>query len=395
MQTRINLKPILANYSLPERFKSEFAVLAGENLHKPHSQTRVSGRALSSISQKQRAQMLLSLAVELREGGFTIMSPYNLAEKHLRWLVQRWVTERNLAVGRVELRLSHLRALCSWMGKTNMVGGIDDYVERPAGYTRSYAAETDRSWDGNNIDALAKIEEIAQTDAHVAIQLKLEAAFGLRAKESWRLRPARDLLPSGYLHVQDGTKGGRPRQVLIEFDWQYDLLAEAAELAACTNPERGSLIPATYTQVQWRRRFYTVLEKHAVTKRGDGVTAHGLRHQFLQQMYQRLTGEQAAIKGGARVLDREAHKDAMTRVVEAAGHSRKEKANAYLSTHSAIAARSRPVVTREMAVAAVAAANGVKLKAAEALGISRPALYRLLAKPAEAGTAAGHRHFTG
>ncbi|MFX8235226.1 helix-turn-helix domain-containing protein [Acinetobacter baumannii] len=48
-----------------------------------------------------------------------------------------------------------------------------------------------------------------------------------------------------------------------------------------------------------------------------------------------------------------------------------------------------------MAVAAVAAANGVKLKAAEALGISRPALYRLLAKPAEAGTAAGHRHFTG
>lgn len=85
--------------------------------------------------------------------------------------------------------------------------------------------------------------------------------------------------------------------MLIEFDWQYDLLAEAAELAACTNPERGSLIPATYTQVQWRRRFYTVLEKHAVTKRGDGVTAHGLRHQFLQQMYQRLTGEQAAIKG--------------------------------------------------------------------------------------------------
>lgn len=137
MQTRINLKPILANYSLPERFKSEFAVLAGQNLHKPHSQTRVSGRALSSISQKQRAQMLLSLAVELREGGFTIMSPYNLAEKHLRWLVQRWVTERNLAVGSVELRLSHLRALCSWMGKTNMVGGIDDYVERPAGYTRN------------------------------------------------------------------------------------------------------------------------------------------------------------------------------------------------------------------------------------------------------------------
>lgn len=88
-----------------------------------------------------------------------------------------------------------------------------------AGYTRSYAAETDRSWDGNSIDALAKIEEIAQTDAHVAIQLKLEAAFGLRAKESWRLRPA---------------------------------ASTTRVMAARTNPERGSLIPATYTQDQWR-----------------------------------------------------------------------------------------------------------------------------------------------
>ncbi|MDO3615419.1 integrase domain-containing protein [Ralstonia pseudosolanacearum] len=391
MHAHINLKPILAGYPLPERFKSEFAVLAGENLHKPHSETRASGRALSQLSQKQRAQMLLSIAVELRQGGFTIMSPYNLSEKHVRWLVQRWVNERNLAVGSVELRLSHLRALCSWMGKGNLVGGIDDYVDRPAGYTRSYIAQTDRSWDGNQVDALAKIAEIAQTDPHVAIQLKLEAAFGLRAKESWRLRPARDLLPSGYLHVQDGTKGGRPRQVLIESDWQYDLLVEAAELAARTNPERGSLIPATYTQDQWRRRFYTVLEKHGVTKRGEGVTAHGLRHQFLQTMYARLTGEAAAVKGGARVLDRAAHEEAMQRVVEAAGHSRKTKANAYLSTHTAVLAARRPFVTREMAVAAVAAANGVKLKAAEALGISRAALYRLLGTAGAATTGAPAR----
>ncbi|MCK4118373.1 integrase domain-containing protein [Ralstonia nicotianae] len=389
MRTHIYLKPMLADYELPERYKAEFAILAGENLHKPHSETRASGRGLSQLSQRQRAQMLLNMAVELRQGGFAILSPYSLAEKHVRWLVRRWVLDRQLAVGSVELRLSHLRALCSWIGKANMVGRIDDYLDRPPGYTRRYVAQVDRSWDGHQIDAAAKIDEIAQTDPHVAIQMKLEAAFGLRAKESWRLRPARDLLPSGYLHVQDGTKGGRPRQVLIEFGWQYELLIEAAALAARTNPDRGSLIPATYTQERWRRRFYTVLEKHGVTKRGDGVTAHGLRHQYLQQMYERLTGKPAAIKGVRGGLDQDAHREAMRKVVEAAGHSRRTKANAYLSTPFAMATSQRPVVTREMALAAIRQENGVKLRAARALGISRTALYRLLAPAGGSAVGAG------
>lgn len=378
MHRGINLRPLMAAYALPERYKSEFAVLASENLHRAHSETRASGRALSQTTQRQRAQILLSMAVELREGGFAVVSPHSLGDKHVRWLVRHWVLARGLEVGTVELRLSHLRAMCAWMGKVGMVGKIESYVERPKGYKRSYIAQTDRSWAGNGIDAAAKIQELAITDRHVAVQLKLEAAFGLRAQESWRLRPGRDVLPAGYLHVHAGTKGGRPRQVPIEFDWQYDLLVEAAQLAGQTNPDKGSLIPGIYTQQRWRRRFYTVLEKHGVTKSGAGVTAHGLRHQFLQEMYQRESGQPAAIKGGGRVLDAAAHRDAMQKVVEAAGHSRTTKANAYLSTYATQAAGVRPDVSAEDANAAIEAAQGVKAQAAKALGISRAKLYRIL-----------------
>lgn len=378
MHIAIDFDSILARYDLPARFKAEFLVLARENIHRAHSQTRVSGRELSLLSQTQRMQLLLSMAVDLRRGGYSIMSPYNFAEKHVRWLVHRWVLEKQFAVGSVELRLTHLRAFCSWMRKSNMVGTLDDYVERPEGYVRSYIAKTDRSWEGNQIDAAAKIEEIGRTDAHVAIQLKLEAAFGLRAQESWRLRPARDTLPSGYLFVRDGTKGGRPRQVKIEFEWQYDLLAEAAELAAITNPTRGSMIPALYSQEEWRRRFYAVLEKHGITKAQSGITAHGLRHQFMQQMYERITGEPSPIKGG-RVVSQEMHLEAIQKVVKAAGHSRATKANAYLSTHKTMERFKRTHVTPAIAVEAVKLANGVKLRAAENLGIPRTSLYRLLA----------------
>lgn len=381
MSKTINLRPILGQYNLPERFKAEFAILAAEHLHLPHSGTRVSGRSLSQMSQRQRIQALLAMVVELRRiGGMAVASPYAIRQKHIRWLVRYWVEDRRLNVGTVELRLTHLRAFMSWMGKGKMVGRIEDYVVRPDGYVRGYVAKEDRSWDGNGIDALAKIAEIEVTDRHVALQLKLEAGFGLRAKESWRLRPAMDILPSGLLHVHDGTKGGRPRRVPIEFDWQYELLGQAARLAESSNPGRGTLIPDGYTQDRWRRRFYTVLEKHGVTKNGVGVTAHGLRHQFLQQMYQRHSGQPAAVKGGGKVQDAAAHHEAMRKVVEAAGHSRATKANAYLSTYATQQTRDRPEPTVAEIEAAIAQAGGNKAVAAKALGSSRAKLYRMLAK---------------
>jgi DNA-binding NtrC family response regulator len=123
-----------------------------------------------------------------------------------------------------------------------------------------------------------------------------------------------------------------------------------------------------------------VLEKHGITKNGCGVTAHGLRHQYFHQMYERNAGQAAAIKGGGKVIDRQRHEEAMRKIVEAAGHSRQTKANAYLSTYSVQAAASRSVVTPEMAARAVKDADGVKAKAAQALGITRQALYRLLAR---------------
>ncbi|MFM0123346.1 MULTISPECIES: integrase domain-containing protein [Paraburkholderia] len=375
MSAILNVRAVLRDYRLPPDFKGVLENLFLENVEKVHSRTRISAKPLSIKTQMYRTQQICRSFEELRKNGYALQSPYALKQKHVKFLVDLWI-KSGLSGGTIENKLTYLRALADWMGKKNLIGTLSDYADREANnLVRSYVALEDKSWVGNDVDASAKIEEIAKTDPRVAVQLKLQAAFGLRVEESFLLRPAEAVRNDGLLSVTRGTKGGRDRAVPIDF--KFSVLEEAAALA---NPFTGSTIPHGMTKQQWKWRYYKVLAKHGVTESGIGVTSHGLRHQYLQEMYERITGVAAPIKMPSERVDRAAHKAAMQRVVEAAGHSRATKANAYLSTHAALAAKKTRSLTREMALEAITTAGGVKSRAAAAMGISRQALYRLLEK---------------
>lgn len=375
MSAILNVRAVLRDYWLPADFKAALEQLLLSNVNRVHSRTRISAKPLSIKTQERRTLAICKSFEELRKKGFALQSPYSLKHKHVEFLVKFWVDEKQTG-GTIENKLTYLRALCEWMKKPNLIGTLADYVDREQyNLVRSYVALRDRSWEGNGIDAEAKINEIAVAHPSVAVQLKLQAAFGLRVEESFLLRPEEAVRDGSLLNVTRGTKGGRDRIVPIEL--KLSVLEEAATLS---NPYTGSTIPHGYTKKQWREHYYHVLKKHGVTQAGIGVTSHGLRHQFLQQLYERITGVGAPIKLPAERVDREAHKAAMQRVVEAAGHSRATKANAYLSTHAALAVKKTSSLTREMALEAIATAGGVKSRAAAAMGISRQALYRLLEK---------------
>ena len=93
--------------------------------------------------------------------------------------------------------------------------------------------------------------------------------------------------------------------------------------------ETGHLGDPTKSLAQNIRRFKYVCEKFGITKAQLGVTAHGLRHQYAAERYEKFSGTPAPVRGGEPVA-REIDREARLRVADELGHARENITGAYL-----------------------------------------------------------------
>ena len=166
---------------------------------------------------------------------------------------------------------------------------------------RTQVATVPKGWRDRGIDALALIESIRMQHPVVASQLDLCLWFGLRKNEALQIRP-KEADCGTHLNVVEGTKGGKPRSVAFssaptKAQQQRAVLARAQQLAA--HHPRGILaIPGLRLQ-QSRNHVSYVLRKFAITRKGLGITQHGLRHQFGCDLFTELTGLPAPVLASA------------------------------------------------------------------------------------------------
>ncbi|CAM5527116.1 hypothetical protein TMEC54S_00193 [Thauera mechernichensis] len=287
-------------------------------------------KPVSERTVDKRADVLFRAFRQLEALGYRIRTLDGFKRKHVEVLARHWEQE-GLSALTIQNNLSSLRTLAAWMGKEEMVGRSSEFVSDPIRVRRKTNATYDHSWSAAGVDVEAVLQMASAMDAYVGMQLRLCHAFCLRREEAVMFRPRRADKGS-YIDVEDGTKGGRHRVVQIRTEYQRRVLDEAKAFVKGVNghvgdPERdlkGAL-----------RRFSYVMEKCGATKSGLGVTAHGLRHQGLNDLFEEIAGVPSPIRTSnpREVLshaDPEKVEYARAVVSETAGHARLSITGSYI-----------------------------------------------------------------
>lgn len=286
----------------------------------------------SSKTRKERVQFYLQMTTQLWELGYRIRSPQALSAKHVTALMHHWHAQ-GLVANTLHTRLSMLRTLCGWLGKENVVKDITDYVPAEAA-RRSGVATASKAMEANGVDPDEIIERAGQIDERLAVILSMQHAFGLRVKEAIEIRPGRAVIDNGAaLSLHEGTKGGRPRVVPIDSDYQRAVIANARRIAASGKTGRLRWTDCTWKQAQ--NRFYHYARRRlGISRKGLGVTAHALRHGYAQRGYRKETGLPSPIEGGALGrIDRATHQAACLTVAHALGHGRVDVTASYYGSY--------------------------------------------------------------
>ena len=267
------------------------------------------------LTRRDRSYALNHAADMLHALGFRRLRATGLKRKHVDALVAEW-QRQGLAVGTVKNRMSALRWWASHIGRPGVVGtnaahGIGE---------RRYVTNEDRS-------AVLDPEKLARvTDPHVAMSLRLQAAFGLRREEAIKFTPAYADRGDRVRIKASWTKGGRAREIPIRNEHQRAVLDAARRLAG-----GGALIPGGRNYVGQRKVYERQAEAAGLSR------MHGLRHTYAQARYEALTGWKAPAAGGPRRRSlgparRRIDKAARIAIARELGHGRLEIVPVYIGS---------------------------------------------------------------
>lgn len=307
-----------------------------------------------------RASALFVIFNCLRLIGYT-PDPDKIRGKHVERLVwywtcdpriEQWCRDRGVPMlpkayspKYLQSLASTLRVFCGWIGKPGMVLPLQRYVADPARVVCSNVAKQDKGWEGRGIDIAQVLLRVALIDERVAIMLELQWVLGLRRMEVVMLQPHIAVIPAGLLpidapiaqaylaclEVERGTKGGRLRLVPIISDRQREAIERARRYAEFPCSHLGH--PGK-SLLQALDKYKNVMSKAGITKKGLGVTGHGLRHQFAGDQYFDLAKVPCAIRGGDAMADPELLERVLLAVSRQLGHNRTQITSAYLGSHS-------------------------------------------------------------
>lgn len=233
----------------------------------------------SFSTQANRQKILDQIGRTLQDAGFNNLAASSLKPKHVETLLSAWRAD-NLSAATMKNRMAVVRWWAEKVGKENCVPRTND----EAGIERRSFGHGDSKAQILDFDTLSKVDS-----ERLRVSLELQQAFGLRREECLKFQPQL-AMSKGTDHIYlkgSWCKGGRERTVPILNDYQREVLAKAASLAAS-----GSMIPPDKSFKTWLATY----EK--ATNRADLHNLHGLRHGYAQARFEALAGFKSPMAGG-------------------------------------------------------------------------------------------------
>lgn len=234
--------------------------------------------------------------------------------------------ELKLKVTTVRRKISALRTLYGWMEKADALPANAAILPQDMQHVPT-CATADPTWSGNGLDPQALIASVPERHQWIRDALALMWRFGLRLSEALML----DVHASDrglFLIVDHKSKGQRARFVPVELEVQRALLDELKS----RYPAGRALVGTEYesTQEEARSRYYNIVHHALALTRGElGVVTHGLRAEYLCELYVRITGVKPPIQGGPPI-PRDVDRMARRILAYAAGHGRVKVSTRYV-----------------------------------------------------------------
>ena len=309
-----------------------------------HSIERVNGKVASIRTQEISEQVMASCAKRLYDMGFYLQGVEGLGRKHIDALVRDWHsggTGNKLSAKTIQNNFSRLKIFCGWAGKSGIISlqGAIGHLEGvdPKELKVTTVATASKSWSANGVDVGAKIREASAQDRRHGAMLLLDVAFGLRKKEQLRIKPWK--ADKGlFLEVSEGVgKGDKYRVIPFEHGSpEKDAFGRAQRWAldeakkVCGKNETLGWPGLTIKQSE--NRYYFYMKKLGLTKAQTGVTAHGLRAEFAENLLL-LNGLMPPSLGGTAQQMPKSERDAiMLDAANKLGHNDLHTSTAYYSS---------------------------------------------------------------
>lgn len=289
-----------------------------------HAPRRTNGKTAAAETQVTTKNILLAgFRVLDKKLGYRIQNPENLNETHIRELVRHWYYVQEKAPKTMQNQLSRFRVFAGWIKKPGLVKNIEYYLpEVPTEKLKvTVAATRSKSWAGNGIDTAEKFVEADAVDWRFGLMLRIELAMNMRRKEVVHCVPWKDDRGT-HLFVSEG-KGGKQRFIPVTTHEQRETLdyvkarMKKSERLGWLTTVGGEKATIEYSL----RRYNKMMERIGITKAIAGVTGHGLRHQYTENLSMQA-GFVPPVLGASVHIDEDDLTNKIIQISENLGHHR-------------------------------------------------------------------------